>query len=265
MANEATTRRIRVNPLGKLFGPALMLGGFGWIVHVVRAGTMFDDLVSLGLVGIAVIAIILGALMLRTDIRAVLLEGPCPNCGVVATRQFDKPADPKSSPTACGACIAYLRGTGDVVREESIDALDTIHVNYELTSDQYEPAVKASSGRYYKFIMPKLCAICGDPNAPQALVIDHGNSASAHDLDFLTQGNVINNPTAKIEPTEAEKLDDKLSNLRAPVCDKHADKYEFGRALSCFGGHLRFASYRYYKAFCELNHITHASQPKKAA
>lgn len=265
MANEATTRRIEGNPLGKLVGPAVMLAGIAWIVHVVRAGTMFDDLLSVGLVGLALVVILFGVLITRTVMRAVVLEGPCPNCGVVAIRQFDKPSDPKSSPLPCGACIAYLRGTGGVVREEAIDALDLIQVNYELTWDQYGPAVKASSGRYFKFIMPKMCAVCGDPNAPHALVIDNANSGSAHDLDFLTQNHVINNPTAKIEPTEDDKRNDKLSNLRVPVCDKHADKFDFRRALSAFGGTLRFASYRYYKAFCEVNQITQASQPKKAA
>ena len=261
MANEATTRRIQANPLGKLVGPAVMLAGIAWIVHVVRAGTMFDDLLSVGLVGLALVVILFGVLITRTVMRAVVLEGPCPNCGVLAIRQFDKPSDPKSSPLPCGACIAYLRGTGDVVREEAIEACDTSAVSYRLAWDQYSPAVKESSGRYFKFIMPKMCAICGDPNAPHQSLIRNSDKRGAHDLDILTQGNVINNPTAKLEPTEDDKHNDKLSNLRAPVCDKHTDMTEFGRALDCSNGLLRFASYRYYKAICALNHITQASKP----
>ncbi|HEY6035292.1 MAG TPA: hypothetical protein VIV58_13550, partial [Kofleriaceae bacterium] len=241
MANEATARRINENVLGKLVGPAVMLAGVAWIVHLARpsSGTMLDDdnigpTVVLG--AIALLVVVAGAFLTRYLLRTVTLEGPCPACGVVAARDFDKPADPKSRPTACGSCIAYLRGTGDVLREEAIEAVDMIYVNYELTADQYEPADNGSSDRYFTFIMPTMCAVCGDPHAAHHRKI--GSSRFTEDpFEGLNKGHVFA-PAGTIphkrELSEGEKRDEKLSKLRVPVCDKHTEKAAFGEALECF-------------------------------
>ncbi|HTR52780.1 MAG TPA: hypothetical protein VMJ10_18830 [Kofleriaceae bacterium] len=58
-----------------------------------------------------------------------------------------------------------------------------------------------------------------------------------------------------LERTEAEKLDDGLRGLETPVCANHTQTDFLGDALAYDSGTLRFAAYRYYKAFCELNHL----------
>src|SRR5664279_5179817 len=102
-----------------------MVGGLALIVHLARpsTGTMFDDdnfggTAVLGLVG--VIVIVAGGFMTRSSMRTITLEGPCPSCGAVSVRNFDKPTDPTSSPSACGSCISYLRGSDDALHEEAI-------------------------------------------------------------------------------------------------------------------------------------------------
>ena len=55
-----------------------------------------------------------------------------------------------------------------------------------------------------------------------------------------------------------------LSTLKVPVCAKHTWKADPpGEVLKYSSGTLEFRSYRYYKAFCELDHITRASVKRR--
>ena len=217
---------------------------------------------------IALVIIIIGIFLIRGSIRTVDIEGPCPACGAPAVRQFDKPQDPTSSPTACGACIAYLRATEVSLREEANDAIQMTGHDYELTPDQYLPAMQRISNRGgFTFAMPTMCAVCGDPNAPHKRRIKNGDSFPDDPIELFTKHNIV--PLVGMAPnrgapSEDEKNSAGLSRLTAPVCDKHNEEAEpLDEPLEYRFGRLAFASYRYYKAFCELNNITRAPTKRR--
>ena len=64
------------------------------------------------------------------------------------------------------------------------------------------------------------------------------------------------------EPDKNDEYDKALSHLKVPVCAKHTEDEDehYGNAIEYSHGRLGFASYRYYRAFCELNHIGDARQ-----
>ena|SRR5664279_1581782 len=272
MPGETAARRIPETVGAKLFGPLVIIGGIAWIVHLARpkTGTMFDDdnigpTVVFG--AIALVIIIIGIFLTRSSVRVLSVEGACPCCGATAVRQFDKPQDPTSSPSACGACIAYLRATEIALREEATDAIQMYGHDYELTPDQYLPAMQRTSNRGgFTFAMPTMCAVCGDPSAPHKRKIKNGDSFPDDPIELFTKHNIV--PMVGMAPnsgapTEDEKNSEGLSRLTAPVCDKHSEKTEpFDDPLEYRSGTLAFASYRYYKAFCELNNITRAPRKK---
>ncbi|MEO8845363.1 MAG: hypothetical protein ABI591_29685, partial [Kofleriaceae bacterium] len=196
--------------------------------------------------------------------RVVSVEGPCPSCGANTVRRFDKPEDPTSGPSACGACIAYLRTSETTLREEAIEAKD----DYELVPTQYLPALQSVSNRGgFKFAMPTMCAICGDPHAHHKFTIKDGDALVDGPMDLFTKHNIV--PMVGMAPnagppTEDQKNSKGLSRLTAPVCDKHTEQEEpFGAPLEYRFGTLAFVSYRYYKAFCEMNNITRAPVKKQ--
>ncbi len=51
----------------------------------------------------------------------------------------------------------------------------------------------------------------------------------------------------------------------APVCALHTAELDaFREVMGYSSGDLKFASYRYYKAFCELNHIARTTTKPRA-
>src|SRR5664279_1587509 len=158
MANEPTARVPKT--LGVFVGPLIIVGASAFIAH--HFGGMVVGL------AVGVIAAVIGGFVLRSALRAVVLNGPCPSCNTVATRQFENPPDPRSLPTACGACVAYLRANGNAMREEALDSPSgnlAVRFPYSLGADQYMPAVKRTNRNAFKFEMPAMCASCGDPHA----------------------------------------------------------------------------------------------------
>jgi hypothetical protein len=291
MSGEAVARAARL-PFWKgwtpreaafeLISPLLVLASIGWCIHLVQLGltAMFDDenvgptVVGTLAFAIAAIAGGYGTSLLLASIRSVVLRGACPCCGEIRHRTFEEPANTKSPPTPCGACIAYLRATGDEIREEALEQFEMIRTPYVLTAAQYKPAAKRTHRGYFTFQMPTMCAVCGAPHAPHKREIGNGDSLGS-DLGALgavvaVAADVSGTPSwsqkdhvlplvgsgSTSEPTEAEKNSHGLSHLKAPVCDKHtASEKPFGTALEYNSGKLEFAGYRFYKAFCELNHI----------
>lgn len=158
------------------------------------------------------------------------------------------------------------------MREEALDAVEMIRTPYVLVSDQYLPAVRKTNRGYYRFEMPPMCAVCGDPHATHHREIGNGD-AMGNDLSALgvvgaIAGDVAGVPSRQrdqrtgstTEPTDNERNSRGLSELKAPVCAKHTkDESYFGDPLEYSSGKLKFASYRYYKAFCEANHIERAA------
>jgi hypothetical protein len=271
MPGEAIASTTRVpKTFSDFIGPLIIVGALAFIVHLARpgSGTMFDHdhfggtMVGLGA---AVIAVVIGGYMTRSSLRASALRGPCPSCGVVENRRFENPADPTSLPTACGVCIAYLRASGNDMREEALDR-ERRGLPYVLSADQYLPAAKRTNRNGFKFEMPAMCGVCGDPNAPYHREISDGDhfgkgigplwSQSTHVLPQAGMG-----PSAA---TEDDKHSRGLSGLKIPVCAKHTeDEDMMNDVLKYSSGTLDFASYRYYKAFCELNQITRASTKRR--
>ncbi len=267
MPNEATSRAPRT--LRDFIGPVVVVGAVVLIVHVVRpeAGTMFDDdnfggTVVLGMA--AIVAAVVGVVVTRATLRRVALRGPCPSCGAMALRGFASPADPTSLPTQCGTCIAYLRATeADEVREETDAQVQHLAVKfpYALRADQYMPAVQHTNRRFFTFEMPPMCATCGDPNATHKRDINDGDHFGDGLVDLASSGHAPGRVgAAPSSPTQDDKNSQGLSNLKAPVCEKHTESADtFGDVIGYSSGKLEFASYRYYKAFCDLNNITRAS------
>jgi hypothetical protein len=265
-----------------LGSPLLVVAAIGWVGYLVHLGigTSFDD-AHVGATVVGTLAFAVGAVVggygtsrLKASMRSVTMQGACPCCGAMRQRTFEDPSSSKSPPTPCGACIAYLRATGDEMREEAVDAFEMIRTPYVLTAEQYRPAVKLTNRGGYTFEMPTMCAVCGDPAAPHRRDIGNGDSL-ADDLGALgALGSVVSTvadvPRGRVGPVyrvvsstapdQAEKDSRGLSHLKAPVCAKHTEKEEsFGDALEYSSGKLEFASYRFYKAFCELNHIDRGS------
>ena len=123
-----------------------------------------------------------------------------------------------------------------------------------------------------------MCAVCGDPDARHRRDIGNGDSL-AGDLGALgalgsVAATVAEVPRGRVGPVyrvvssaapdQTEKESRGLSHVKAPVCAKHTENEEpFGDALEYSSGKLEFASYRFYKAFCELNHIERAGRYSK--
>lgn len=265
--------------LGDLIAPALivgvLVGAIALIVHLVRptAGTMFDDdnigpTVVLG--PVAIIVLVIGGVIVRSSLRGIMLRGPCPGCGAVAVRWYASPLDPRSLPTQCGTCIVYLRASSkDEVREEVEAPFHGLanELPYALSADQYMSAVQHTNRKFFKFVMPKMCAACGDPNARDKRAIENGDYISKDLGPWSQQYHVL--PQVGIapgsHPPSEEDINSKgLSNLQAAVCEKHTKKAEpIWEVMAYSSGKLEFSSYRYYKAFCELNNITQASVKKR--
>ncbi len=250
-------------------GPILLLAAIGLLVHVLRhpTGTLFDDEnvgATIVLGGAAILTLIVGGFKTRSALRDVGLRAPCANCGSVADRQFQNPADPRSLPTQCGTCIAYLRATpGDDVLEETDTRVQHLALKfpYALSVDQYGPAVKHTNRSYFKFEMPTMCAACGDPHAKHKREIKNGDYFGPDIFDAMNAGRAGGQiGSVSSAPTQDDKNSRGLSNLKAPVCDKHTEDADpFDDVIQYSSGKLEFTSYGYYKAFCELNSITRAS------
>jgi hypothetical protein len=254
----------------------MVVGVIAWIVHLIHLGfeRMFDDDHFGGTVVLSIVAVIaavfggLGTQKLRASLRSTVLRGPCPCCGVVASRRFESLTDRWSPSTPCGACIAYLRRTGtDEMQEVAIETFEMIGRPYALTAEQYLPVVKRTNRNYFKFEMPTMCSVCGDPNAPYKRDIGDGDAFDTSLDGFWSQKNHVL-PQAGMGPSapSAEDVNSRgLSELKSPVCAKHTKDAEvFGEALEYTSGKLEFASYRYYKAFCELNKIEHAPVKRRS-
>ena len=152
------------------------------------------------------------------------------------------------------------------MHEESFD--HPIHgYPYVLTATQYKPAAKdpADTRRNFKFAMPTMCSICGDPDAPFKRTIYNSNNYDKDLFELANSGHAIGQVgSIPSGVTEDEKNDRRLGTLKSPVCAKHTeDADRFADPLCRSGGDLRFASYRYYKAFCELNNITRAPTKRR--
>ncbi len=246
-------------------------------------GTLCGGLLSIA--GLAIAAF--GVWLFATARRTPVIASACPVCGIERARSFsEQPAPTKElaklskkarrralqkaedegDPTECGACIAYLRIHIDTleVREQSLDASDTCFTHYHVTSDQYLPLVKRGDDADHTLEcqFPAMCAVCCATDAPLRRKIgncDRGNAGDGAVLNALMWRSSRN--PSPLEKSASEKLRDGLRGLETPVCANHRQTDVLGDALAYDNTTLRFASYGYYKAFCELNGITKGTRP----
>ena len=255
----------------ELGSPLIFLGAVFWFVHVARRGQPFSaehtgsTVVGSIVFGIVAIVGLVGMWMLARAARTVVLDSACPVCGAQAQRSFFDPTAAGAKPAACGACLAYLRAKGDQVSEERAEAVDRILVPYELSPASYVPVARRDARNRFAFAMPPMCAICGAEHAPKHReisgppsgdlgVVGAAISAGAADLD--PQHQYTQHAAPGTSRTSTDDLDLALAYLKVPVCAQHtAEEDEVGNALEYSAGQLKFASYRYYRAFCELNQI----------
>jgi hypothetical protein len=202
--------------------------------------------------------------------RASEIVSACPVCGVEAQRSFNAWRNEREPSAACNACIAYLRLNVESleVKEEAIDATDGL---YFVTAAQYQSVVPQCDDERHRFmfVMPTMCAVCGDPEAPLLRTLSPMASADAGFLGAVASEIANDAFDAKASRrygtntlSSGAELDTQLMELEMHVCAKHTAVTERGVEYS--DGDLAFHSYRHYKAFCELNKLTGRTEPNDA-
>ena len=220
-----------------------------------RLDEHFGDTVvggALALAGLGMGA--LGARLFRSQRRAFVVVSACPVCGVEKQHDFGDATDKKAWPTPCGRCIAYLRIHPKKleVREEALSAADPRRTAYKLRSEQYEPVVprRDDGDRQFEFAMPAMCAVCCAPDSPFVAEIGYAGTVDARggltgELLWRSYDNPSNG-----QITRDDAFERALMHIQTPACEKHSKRFG-GYAMKYDGGEARFASYGFYKAFCE--------------
>jgi hypothetical protein len=247
--------------------------GVRWFIATLREGHLFDDdhfghTIGGGVI-VGFITLVSGIYVaaLITSLRDVVLDSACPCCGAERRRNFRNP--PCKDPKACGACLVYLRANGLEVTEERLDAYEEFATPYELSSERYLPAVRRRDVNQFEFRWPDMCAVCGAAATQRRDIGEWGKIQA--DMGILGEVVHIVGVEAGVAPrrdsemvhhipssttkTRTEQLDAKLKYLEVPVCAQHTKREWSANPLEFKSGMLVFASYRYYKAFCELNQI----------
>lgn len=108
--------------------------------------------------------------------------------------------------------------------------------------------------------MPACCAICGsaEASARRKLEVFSASPASGSG-DLWREANYARtghrgqiSPTARPDAIRGSDL----AHIEVPVCERHVSSpSQPGPMWTNDAGTLRFASYRYYKAFCGENHV----------
>lgn len=244
-----------------------------WFIATLREGHLFDDdhfghtIAGGAIVGFIMLISGIYVAALLSSLRDVVLDSACPCCGAAGRRNFRNP--PCKDPVACGSCVAYLRANGLEVTEERLEAMTENSTPYEIPSKRYLPAVRRSNANQFEFRWPDMCAVCGAAATQRRDIGEWGKIQA--DTGILGEVVHIVGVEAGVAPrrdsemvhhipssttkTRTEQLDDKLKNLEVPVCAQHTKREYYGNPLKFKSGMLVFASYRYYRAFCELNQI----------
>lgn len=208
-------------------------------------------------VGASVIGILMfpfGMWLLSDARRAYTVVSACPACGVEHTREFRDPREKFPWPTACGHCFAYLRVRPGklVVCEIPLDEPTTQLSHYGIETRQYidiVPRREDAEDRPFAFVMPQMCAVCCAPNAPYLTEI--GTLRDVAGKGALRGIAYPMNYAGKTSAPPKDDLDDANGHIQPPVCTAH----KTGIAMLRDGGYLCFITYRYYRAFCELNKL----------
>jgi len=227
--------------------------------HLLDDGHVGDTVVGTAFFAIVAIVGVMGIRAFFGSMRDVVLDSACPCCGARQIRNFGDPSQSEVIPPACGACIAYLRAQGLEVTEERLDAIDHMGGTYIVPPARYLPVADRDSQGRFTFQMPPVCAGCGSADAPHLRDIEAWGRAGAG-LGFVgTQMSYTGVPGRDGRSTtesQAEVLDAGLREIKVPVCVRHTRHASLVYAPCEYkSGGLVIASYRFYKAFCELNRL----------
>lgn len=244
--------------------PGLMVFAAAVVLVVYAVLRFLDGDTTIGVVlvvGAGVVALV-GGMVAGDAKRTSEIVSACPVCGAERQRKFMALKDEPDPPSACGACLAYLRvNLGSLeVKEEAVEATGF----YAVQPAQYQSVVprNGDAERSFKFEMPTMCAVCGEPDASSLRDIVDGNPAAGAGGGLT--GNLAyranSNPVPGTATSPGKELDAALSNLKIPVCAKHSPTAFHGEVVSYWDGTLMFTSYRYYKGFCMLNGIASPQQ-----
>ena len=224
---------------------------------------------------ILLVAGLIGIWMLRGESRKVVLDSPCPVCGVQARRSFGVRVKRQSlSPTACGSCIAYLCARGLEVREEPLDATAAFYV---VPAARYVTSVARDGAGKFQFAMPAMCATCGSHNAHELRdIIEVGAHTGGGGglLGSIVSGAVRETVNAGAPTRYSDGLhhpasgpaqtpdayDAALEGVKVPVCTKHTFPTAYtDDPIEYTHGDLWIKWYGFYRAFLALNKLDGSS------
>jgi len=144
----------------------------------------------------------------------------CPRCGTLLTGQ-----DLISyAPFLCGACHHYLEARDHLLREIEPDRV--------ASRPLFRSPLPANAQ------LPDVCCVCGA-------------QVRRRDETILTS---LERQFWQAESRAAGDTSEwKATSVTVPYCDKHGDGAMLGIDKR-LGPYIRFSSYPYLRAFCELNH-----------
>lgn len=180
------------------------------------------------------------------------VEAACPVCGARGLWPYQAPVDvPDPLRHQCETCGVYVGINGLELREVALDATG----EFVLDADRYTKIVPRDAKKHVVLEMPPFCASCGAAAAVVRRPIDIATSGGGGTSEVWREVNYARSGTRHGVGTstpEALRLD--LDHVQVPVCEQHATSRPMPvRADS--DATLRFASYRYCKAFCHTNGI----------
>lgn len=146
-------------------------------------------------------------------------EAKCPGCG----KALSAIGTSKNEGVFCEGCHKYLEGTGG---ELWITDPATVAKNPQFTSPLPE-----------SFTFPPGCCVCGKPETRRITVSMSTQGGGDAAVGLATGGGLRTSTRTSVE---------------VPHCDEHKD----GALLTGTKDHvkIRFRSYPYLRAFCEMNH-----------
>ena len=239
--------------------PLTLLAAAYHVVQIVRGRADLIDIATAGYVVAAIVALIFLGL-LRMQLQSSVIQSACPRCGFRSTRSFRVPDDKNFSPPSCGACIAYLRLDGSLVREQPSSATYAVPC-FDVKVERYASVARRDARGYYEVPMPGICAVCGAANAREHRDISSPAPTSFGVVDTVASEYVKAHRQGALKPygshlSAGGHQEIYLGCMRIPVCARHtldADPWNVGAVYET--DVLRFQNYGFYKQFLALNHI----------
>jgi len=197
----------------------LLTGALSASVFVFLIATDFVEGLLTGFIALlpAIFSLVMVAAAFRSDETG---SCPCPYCGTLLTC----PDLTSNAPVLCGTCHRYLEAQDRVFRE------------IERGRVASRPLFRSPLPANAQF--PDVCCVCA-------------SQVRRRDETMLTS--LERQSWYDASGPAGETSEWKATSVRVPYCDSHRDGAILGTD-SQFGPYVRFCSYPYLRAFCELNH-----------